>query len=184
MNETVTRYYCFPGRLVKPRPWSENLLYNPSIVTIYICHSKTKIYTKDEPLVFCPVHASSQFNQLTLTVWSIHTAIIWPWRRPLQKYRETTGGDFSAREAETCTWRKASMRTTRTWSTMWRTTSTGSGWPLAPPTRRWRCGTSRRTGSGFALLGALQYPSQIKLTQFQSSSWKVLLVGQTTSQCW
>ena len=44
---------------------------------------------------------------------------------------------------------------------MWRTISTGSGWPPVPRTRRWRCGTSRRTGSGFALLGVL-YTSQIK----------------------
>ena len=75
-----------------------------------------------------------------------------------EKYRIEKAGETAQ---EPCTWRKASMRTTRTWFTMWRTTSTGSGWPPVHQTRRWRCGTSRRTESGFALLGLNHSTSQI-----------------------
>ena len=163
--------YRFSGRLVYPRPWSESYhklhKFNPSIETAYITmrkkHEDVNLQKQKKRKTSC-IHVSSPYF---LTIQSAHSySLIYTSSNHMNlkktiaeiKSRKTTDG----RESETCTWRKASMQTTRTWSTMWRMTSMGSGWPPVPRTRRWRCGTSRRTGSGFALLGVhLQCTSQI-----------------------
>jgi hypothetical protein len=46
--EIVTWYHCFPGCLVQPRPWSENLLLIHPLIFIYIAARDVNLQWKGE----------------------------------------------------------------------------------------------------------------------------------------
>ena len=120
----------------------------------FISSLKTCKFTrKDIHIYVCPAFASSHCIESSISSHLQFDLYI-------QQYNDLEGNYFREIaeegflwEAETCMWRRVLMRTMRTWSTTWRTTSTGRGWPPARLTRRLRCGTSRTAGSGCALLG-------------------------------
>ena len=127
--------------------------FNPSNETIYIIIKTCKFTRKDIHIYVCPAFASSHCIESSISSHLQFDLYI-------QQYNDLEGNYFREIaeegflwEAETCMWRRVLMRTMRTWSTTWRTTSTGRGWPPARLTRRLRCGTSRTAGSGCALLG-------------------------------